>query len=79
MLFRYRARNWPDSLDTKEQARWNDYRRHRLCQESGLSEFTFDQYFAEIALLRQAHPDSGSKQALLDQLEKWGRDLQDEL
>jgi exodeoxyribonuclease-1 len=27
MLFRYRARNYPDSLDEAEIIRWNDYRR----------------------------------------------------
>ncbi|PID61901.1 MAG: exodeoxyribonuclease I [Gammaproteobacteria bacterium] len=30
MLWRYRARNWPESLDHDEQARWQDFCRDRL-------------------------------------------------
>ncbi|MDA0787960.1 MAG: exodeoxyribonuclease I [Proteobacteria bacterium] len=29
MLFRFRARNYPGSLSADEQARWNEFRRHR--------------------------------------------------
>jgi len=75
LLFRYRARNWPDSLSPEERARWDDYRRGRLQREAGLSEYTFDAYFAEIAHLRATHTDHGAKLALLDALEDWGRGL----
>ncbi len=30
LLFRYRARNWPDTLSIDERTRWDDYRRLRL-------------------------------------------------
>ncbi len=75
LLFRYRARNWPETLSADEQARWNDYRRHRLLDDSGLSEMTFDASAAEIAALRAAHPDDGARQALLDRLAEWNRQL----
>jgi len=75
LLFRYRARNWPETLTVDEHARWNDYRRHRLVEESGLSELTFDQSADQIAELRNAHPDDGAKQVLLDQLEDWNARL----
>ncbi|KAB7762242.1 MULTISPECIES: exodeoxyribonuclease I [Xanthomonas] len=76
LLFRYRARNWPQSLSIAEQARWDDYRRQRLQQDSGLSELSFDAFYAELAGLRLAHPQDATKQALLDQLAAWGHDLQ---
>ena len=76
LLFRYRARNWPQTLDPGERARWDDYRRRRLTRDEGLSEYTFDGYFAEIATLRAAHAGDGGKLALLDRIEQWGRDLQ---
>ncbi|MBO9874257.1 MULTISPECIES: exodeoxyribonuclease I [Xanthomonas] len=76
LLFRYRARNWPQSLSIAEQARWDDYRRQRLQQDSGLSELNFDAFYAELAALRLAHPQDATKQALLDQLAAWGHDLQ---
>ncbi|WP_374011750.1 exodeoxyribonuclease I [Pseudoxanthomonas koreensis] len=79
LLFRYRARNWPDTLAPTERERWDDYRRHRLGDDSGLSEYGLSGYFAEIAALRASHAGDGGKQVLLDQLEQWGRDLQDGL
>ena len=76
LLFRYRARNWPQTLGFDEHARWNDYRRRRLCKDSGLSEFSFDQARAEIAVLREAHRGDGAKLALLDQLEAWNSEIE---
>ena len=78
LLFRYRARNWPDSLDNAERQRWNDYRRNRLHHDGGLSEHGFESYFAEIAALRNTH-GPGAAQALMDSLEAWGKDLQQQL
>ncbi|HEY0662616.1 MAG TPA: exodeoxyribonuclease I [Lysobacter sp.] len=75
LLFRYRARNWPDTLSTDEHVRWNEYRRQRLRDESGLSEYSFARFHAEIAELRALYPADGSKLVLLDQLEAWGKEL----
>jgi exodeoxyribonuclease-1 len=75
LLFRYRARNWPDTLDPVERTRWDAYRRRRLHDESGLSELSFARFHAEIAELRLRHAGDGGKLALLDRLEAWGRDI----
>ena len=75
LLFRYRARNWPQSLGFDEHERWNDYRRQRLQQNNGLSELTFEQAGAEIAMLRDTHAADGARLALLDQLEAWNADI----
>lgn len=76
LLFRYRARNWPQSLTFAEHERWNDYRRRRLLQDSGLSELTLDQARGEIHALRLAHAGDGAKLALLDQLQAWNQHLE---
>lgn len=76
LLFRYRARNWPETLSASERARWDDYRRLRLCEQRGLSEYSFDTFRAEIVSLRLAHAGDGSRQALLDRLEAWGQELE---
>jgi exodeoxyribonuclease-1 len=76
LLFRYRARNWPDTLSVSERARWNDYRRLRLRDERGLSEYSFDTFRSEISALRTTHAEDGDKQVLLDQLEAWGREVE---
>ena len=75
MLFRYRARNWPQTLDNEEWARWNEYRRWRLHGESGASEYSFERFAREIAELRVVHAQDAGKQVLLDRLEAWGRDI----
>ena len=71
LLFRYRARNWPDSLLPAERERWNAYRRERLDIDSGLSECTFARLRDEIAQLRPVHAGAGDKQVLLDRLLAW--------
>ena len=76
LLFRYRARNWPDTLDAAERMRWDAYRRQRLCVGSGLSEDDLPGYYAQIAELRRQHPEPGPVQALLDALEAWGRGIE---
>jgi exodeoxyribonuclease-1 len=78
LLLRYRARNWPESLDAGEREAWNEYRRRRLGRDSGLSEYDFESYRASIASLRAQH-EAGPAQALLDALEDWGRQLEADL
>nr|WP_254201217.1 exodeoxyribonuclease I [Lysobacter sp. MMG2] len=75
LLFRYRARNWPETLTSEEWTRWNDYRRWRLCEESGASEYSFARYAQEIAALRVVHAEDTGKQVLLDRLEAWGGEI----
>ena len=75
LLFRYRARNWPESLLPSERERWNAYRRQRLQADNGLSEASFEQFNAEIEQLRVAHAGEGNRLALLDQLQAWGDDI----
>ncbi|WP_130618777.1 exodeoxyribonuclease I [Dyella amyloliquefaciens] len=78
LLFRYRARNWPDTLSADEQARWQAFRRDRLLKPSPLTNLTLDDYFARIASLR-ADPLHQGKIPLLDQLQLWGEQLADDV
>lgn len=72
LLFRYRARNWPDSLLPAERTRWDDYRRQRLQADNGLSEASYEAFGVEIAQLRIAHAADSARLALLDRLQAWG-------
>lgn len=74
LLFRYRARNWPQTLSLDEQARWQAFCRERLTKPTPLTNLTLDDYFARIAALR-ADDTRQDKLHLLDQLQAWGEML----
>lgn len=73
LLFRYRARNWPDSLTHDESIRWNAYRTDRLSKESSQSEYSFESYHREIEKCRILA--NSEQQGLLDQLLAWGQSI----
>lgn len=79
LLFRYRARNYFDTLDTTERSRWNDYRRQRLLGDASLGEQTLPQFTAQLDVLAAEHADDAGKLALLQQLRDWGTHLQSSL
>jgi exodeoxyribonuclease-1 len=71
LLFRYRARNWPDTLDTAERERWRGFVRDKLTLDRDTTTLTLQDYRTTIERLRTENPP-GSAQALLDQLQSWG-------
>lgn len=77
LLFRYRARNWPDTLDAGERDRWRAFVRNKLNRETETTTLTLEQYFASITRLRNDTPP-GPKQVLLDRLQDWGETLRHE-
>jgi exodeoxyribonuclease I len=61
LYFRYKARNWPESLTGGESNQWRDFRKSRLTLEA-LADYT-----QQCRALAEAHPDkAGVMQALLD-------------
>ncbi|RRJ83910.1 exodeoxyribonuclease I [Aestuariirhabdus litorea] len=75
MLFRYRARNYPETLSPAEQGRWQQFRQQRLCQAAGGGGRTLSEYFGRIEQLRMERADEQSQQ-LLNELQRWGEQLQ---
>jgi exodeoxyribonuclease-1 len=74
LLFRYRARNWPDTLNADERERWQQFCLARLTRHTALTALTLDDYFARLAELR-ADPAAQHRLALIDQLQDWGEQL----
>lgn len=61
LYFRYKARNWPESLTGGESNQWRDFRKSRLTPDA-LADYT-----QQCRALAEAHPDkAGVMQALLD-------------
>jgi len=75
LLFRYRARNWPETLAPDERERWDAFRRDRLFKSTALTGLTLPDYFARIEQLRGELAGDAGKLALLDQLQVWGEQL----
>jgi len=65
VLFRYRARNFPESLDEAERVRWLQHRRARLHQGAG-GATTVAQFLQRIDELAEAADERG--QAILEAL-----------
>ena len=74
LLFRYRARNWPQTLSTDEAERWIDFRRGRLNAATDATALTLTDYDTQIAQLRAQPNVTPAKLAILDQLEAWGNE-----
>ncbi len=75
LLWRYRARNWPETLDADERARWEVFRRRRLDSATPLTVLTREDYLATIAQLRVDASVSATQLPLLDALEAWEREV----
>ncbi len=71
LLFRYRARNWPETLSAEERERWDDYRRRRLRGPVGLSEYSFESVRLELTELRTRGDLDARKLALRDRVQAW--------
>ena len=75
MVFRYRARNWPETLDEEERERWQEYRLSRLTESDGGGSTTLDEYLATLDRLEADSQLSPEKRALIPQLLAWAEQI----
>jgi exodeoxyribonuclease-1 len=75
MLFRYRARNWPELLSAEELLRWQEYRVSRLLDSDGGASITLDEYLAKLDSLETDSQLSPEKRALIGQLLAWAEHI----
>jgi exodeoxyribonuclease-1 len=75
MLFRYRARNYPDSLTPQEQPDWEEFRFQRLTEPDSGASYCMEQFHAEIEELMAGGTLSEAQQALLEQLLEYADSL----
>ena len=68
LLFRYRARHWPNDLSPAERDHWERYRRRRLIDDPELASIRLPEFRLQLRQLRAQSPDAS---ALLEQLETW--------
>ena len=75
MLFRYRARNYPQMLNAGEKQQWNEFRRHRLLETSDTSALTLATFSEHIVRLRNSMQLDAKQQQILAALEEYADTL----
>jgi exodeoxyribonuclease-1 len=75
MLFRYRARNYPESLNAEEQTQWLEHCRARLI-EGEAGHLTFEGFHAELGEVRALAGEDEAKLQVLRQVEAFGQELE---
>lgn len=78
MLFRYRARNWPESLTAEETEQWQQYRQQRLVDGDNDKILSFKRFFETVKQIQNEELDEKQQQVLQD-LEEYGQQLQQEI
>lgn len=74
LLFRYRARHYPESLTPEERQEWQEYRRRQLT-EPGQGLLTLDEFHRELDWL-EAEPDRSERDIkILADLREWASQL----
>jgi len=78
LLFRYRARNWPQTLSAEEQEIWQQYRQQRLGHEAPQPVLNLERFDAALAECRGQTLDSDQQQ-VLSELQDYANRLRQEL
>jgi exodeoxyribonuclease-1 len=76
MLFRYRARNFPDTLDGDERAQWEGFRTQRLFNSNEqIKSLNFEQFAVELQRAAQEVADSPAKLQWLQELQLYAESI----
>lgn len=75
MLFRYRARNFPQSLSVDELALWEEFRFGRLTEPEHGSGLCMDEFQADIEARMESGELTEPQRALMEQLLDWADGL----
>jgi exodeoxyribonuclease-1 len=71
LLFRYKARNYPQSLSPQEQQRWQEFRQRRLHEGCGGQTHSLASLAESIEQQRQIYHLDPLKMQILAELEQW--------
>ena len=71
MLFRYRARNYPETLNLEEGRIWDQDRKARLVDTTDPEYFTLANFRTAVGELRELKKEDPDALRILDQLDAW--------
>jgi len=75
LLFRYRARNYPNTLTADEMTKWQYHRQARLTDPDFHGSITLENYMMRLESLAHEHSDNPEKQAILRALYQYAENL----
>lgn len=75
LLFRYRARNWPETLNHEERLRWEAYRRARLTENGAGGSIVLDDYRRQLSRMAVDLSLTPVQRAVVDALLDWPAEL----
>ncbi|HET8711436.1 MAG TPA: exodeoxyribonuclease I, partial [Spongiibacteraceae bacterium] len=75
MLFRYRARNFPETLSGDEQAQWAEFCALRLRDRSAGASIVFDEFYAELQRLGEQPALDARKENILRDLANYADEV----
>jgi exodeoxyribonuclease-1 len=73
LLFRYRARNWPQSLNAEETGFWAEFCHRRIHDVGGGGSIVMTDYLVELAELKTKDELSDKDRNVLDALEEYAK------
>jgi exodeoxyribonuclease I len=75
LLFRYRARNFPHTLNQKEIDRWQQHRLYRLNDPASTASIKLPEYLLQLEQLSQTHQNNPDKLAIIRALYNYAENL----
>jgi len=75
MLFRYRARNWPQTLSKQEGIRWDEFRHNRLTNPEADCGITLAEYQKQLAKMVVSPEINEESRKILSALADWPIEL----
>ncbi len=75
LFFRYRARNWPDTLTEEETLQWETTRLRRLNEPDGGGSITLSVFTDAVTALRDQYKENKAALAILDAMDAWKKQL----
>ena len=75
LLFRYRARNYPQTLSHSEVEKWQQHRQFRLMDSQSSASIKLSEYFQQLEQLSQEHVNNPDKLAIITALYKYAQNL----
>ncbi|MBU2978983.1 exodeoxyribonuclease I [Alteromonas sp. C1M14] len=75
LLFRYRCRNYPQTLTEEEMHRWQAHRQNRLTDSDSPASLTLEPYLLELEQLLEQYREDSHKQAILRALYQYAQNL----